>query len=81
MQRIFFGAPITLFRKALEKEFKDDRDCKPQWRRFTLRNSWGSIPIVYMPGGFSPLEQGRLMAERLAALGHKVLLWDRPNTG
>jgi pimeloyl-ACP methyl ester carboxylesterase len=39
------------------------------------------IPIVYMPGGFSPLEQGRLMAERLTALGHKVLLWDRPNTG
>jgi pimeloyl-ACP methyl ester carboxylesterase len=39
------------------------------------------IPIVYTPGGFYPLEQGRLMAERLTALGHKVLLWDRPNTG
>ena len=39
------------------------------------------IPIVYMPGGFYPLEQGRLMAERLTALGYKVLLWDRPNTG
>ena len=39
------------------------------------------IPIVYMTGGFYPLEQGRLMAERLTALGYKVLLWDRPNTG
>jgi len=39
------------------------------------------IPIVYTPGGFYPLEQGRLMAERLKALGYKVLLWDRPNTG
>lgn len=39
------------------------------------------IPIVYMPGGFYPLEQGRLMAQRLTALGYKVLLWDRPNTG
>lgn len=39
------------------------------------------IPIVYMPGGFYPLEQGRLMAGRLATLGYKVLLWDRPNTG
>jgi|GEM_PF-3052806 len=39
------------------------------------------IPIVYTPGGFYPLEKGRLMAERLKALGYKVLLWDRPNTG
>ena len=39
------------------------------------------IPIVYTPGGFYPLEQGRLMAERLKALGYQVLLWDRPNTG
>lgn len=39
------------------------------------------IPIVYMPGGFYPLEQGRVMADRLKALGYKVLLWDRSNTG
>jgi pimeloyl-ACP methyl ester carboxylesterase len=39
------------------------------------------IPIVYTPGGFYPLEQGRVMAERLKDLGYKVLLWDRPNTG
>jgi hypothetical protein len=39
------------------------------------------IPIVYTPGGFYPLEKGRLMAERLKALGYEVLLWDRPNTG
>jgi pimeloyl-ACP methyl ester carboxylesterase len=39
------------------------------------------IPIVYTPGGFYPLEKGRLMAERLKALGYQVLLWDRPNTG
>ena len=39
------------------------------------------IPIVYTPGGFYPLEKGRLIAERLKPLGYKVLLWDRPNTG
>lgn len=39
------------------------------------------IPIVYTPGGFFPLEQGRAVAERLKALGYKVLLWDRPNSG
>lgn len=39
------------------------------------------IPIVYTPGGFWPLERGRAVAERLKALGYKVLLWDRPNTG
>lgn len=39
------------------------------------------IPIVYTPGGFYPLKQGRVVAERLKALGYKVLLWDRPNTG
>ncbi len=39
------------------------------------------IPIVYTPGGFYPLEKGRLFAERLNPLGYKVLLWDRPNTG
>ncbi|HEU0294571.1 MAG TPA: alpha/beta hydrolase [Anaerolineales bacterium] len=39
------------------------------------------IPIVYTPGGFYPLEQGRVVAERLSSLGYKVLLWDRPNTG
>ena len=39
------------------------------------------IPIVYTPGGFYPLEKGRLFAERLKTLGYKVLLWDRPNTG
>jgi pimeloyl-ACP methyl ester carboxylesterase len=39
------------------------------------------IPIVYTPGGFYPLEKGRLLAERLKPLGYKVLLWDRPNTG
>lgn len=39
------------------------------------------IPIVYTPGGFYPLEKGRLIAERLKALGYKVLLWDRPSTG
>ncbi len=39
------------------------------------------IPIVYTPGGFWTLERGRAMAERLAPLGYRVLLWDRPNTG
>ena len=39
------------------------------------------IPIVYTPGGFYPLEKGRVLAERLKILGYKVLLWDRPNTG
>lgn len=39
------------------------------------------IPIVYTPGGFYPLEKGRVLAERLKFLGYKVLLWDRPNTG
>jgi pimeloyl-ACP methyl ester carboxylesterase len=39
------------------------------------------IPIVYTPGGFYPLEKGRLIAERLKPLGYRVLLWDRPNTG
>jgi pimeloyl-ACP methyl ester carboxylesterase len=39
------------------------------------------IPIVYTPGGFWPLERGRVVADRLKALGYKVLLWDRPNTG
>jgi pimeloyl-ACP methyl ester carboxylesterase len=39
------------------------------------------IPIVYTPGGFYPLEKGRLIAERLKPLGYKVLLWDRPSTG
>jgi len=39
------------------------------------------IPIVYTPGGFYPLEKGRVLAERLKKLGYKVLLWDRPNTG
>jgi pimeloyl-ACP methyl ester carboxylesterase len=39
------------------------------------------IPIVYTPGGFYPLEKGRVFAERLKKLGYKVLLWDRPNTG
>ena len=39
------------------------------------------IPIVYTPGGFWPLEQGRAVAERLKSLGYKVLLWDRPNSG
>jgi pimeloyl-ACP methyl ester carboxylesterase len=39
------------------------------------------IPIVYTPGGFYPLEKGGLIAERLKALGYKVLLWDRPSTG
>jgi len=39
------------------------------------------IPLVYTPGGFYPLEKGRLFAERLKTLGYKVLLWDRPNTG
>jgi len=47
--------------------------------RFELHGE--GIPMVYMPGGFYPLEQGRLMAERLTALGYQVLLWDRPNTG
>jgi pimeloyl-ACP methyl ester carboxylesterase len=39
------------------------------------------IPIVYTPGGFYPLEKGRLMADRLKTLGYRVLIWDRPNTG
>jgi len=39
------------------------------------------IPLVYTPGGFYPLEKGRLFAERMHPLGYKVLLWDRPNTG
>ena len=39
------------------------------------------IPMVYTPGGFYPLEKGRVLAERLKTLGYKVLLWDRPNTG
>jgi 2-hydroxy-6-oxonona-2,4-dienedioate hydrolase len=39
------------------------------------------LPIVYTPGGFFPLEQGRAVAESLKALGYKVLLWDRPNSG
>jgi len=39
------------------------------------------IPIVYTPGGFYLLEKGRVLAKRLKALGYKVLLWDRPNTG
>ncbi len=39
------------------------------------------FPIVYTPGGFYPLEKGRLFAERLKPLGYRVLLWDRPNTG
>ncbi len=39
------------------------------------------LPIVYTPGGFYPLEKGRLFAERLKPLGYRVLLWDRPNTG
>ena len=39
------------------------------------------IPIVYTPGGFFPLERGRATAESLKALGYKVLLWDRPNSG
>jgi len=38
--------------------------------RFELHGE--GIPIVYMTGGFYPLEQGRLMAERLTALGYKV---------
>jgi len=47
--------------------------------RFEIHGS--GIPIVYTPGGFWPLEQGRTVAERLKALGYNVLLWDRPNTG
>jgi len=38
-------------------------------------------PIVYTPGGFYPLEKGRVLAEKLKTFGYKVLLWDRPNTG
>jgi 2-hydroxy-6-oxonona-2,4-dienedioate hydrolase len=47
--------------------------------RFELHGE--GTPIVYTPGGFWPLEQGRAVAERLKPLGYKVLLWDRPNTG
>ena len=46
--------------------------------RFEIHGA--GIPIVYTPGGFWPLERGRAVAERLKALGYKVLLWDRPNT-
>jgi len=47
--------------------------------RFEIHGA--GIPIVYTPGGFFPLEQGRAVAESLKALGYKVLLWDRPNSG
>jgi pimeloyl-ACP methyl ester carboxylesterase len=39
------------------------------------------IPIVYTPGAFYRLEDAHPVAEALAALGYRVLLWDRPNTG
>jgi pimeloyl-ACP methyl ester carboxylesterase len=39
------------------------------------------IPVVYTPGAFYRLESARPVAEALEALGYRVLLWDRPNTG
>jgi pimeloyl-ACP methyl ester carboxylesterase len=39
------------------------------------------IPIVYTPGAFYRLEDAHPVAQALAALGYRVLLWDRPNTG
>ena len=39
------------------------------------------IPIVFTPGGFSSLDQARVLAQALAGIGYQVLLWDRPNTG
>ena len=47
--------------------------------RFEIHGA--GVPLVYTPGGFYPLEKGRVLAERLKTLGYKVLLWDRPNTG
>jgi 2-hydroxy-6-oxonona-2,4-dienedioate hydrolase len=47
--------------------------------RLELRGD--GIPVVYTPGAFYALERARPVAERLANLGFKVLLWDRPNTG
>ena len=47
--------------------------------RFEIHGA--GIPIVFTPGGFSSLDQARPLAQALAGIGYKVLLWDRPNTG
>jgi pimeloyl-ACP methyl ester carboxylesterase len=49
--------------------------------RFRFEIHGDGLPIVYTPGAFYRLESGRPFAERLSALGYRVLLWDRPNTG
>jgi pimeloyl-ACP methyl ester carboxylesterase len=81
MQGIFFGAPIMRFREALERNSRMAEIVNLNGLDIRFEIHGEGIPIVYMTGGFYPLEQGRLMAERLTALGYKVLLWDRPNTG
>jgi len=54
-------------------------DLKGYDIRFEIHGE--GIPIVYTPGGFYPLEHGQAVAKSLKALGYKVLLWDRPNSG
>jgi pimeloyl-ACP methyl ester carboxylesterase len=43
----------------------------------------GERPVAITPGGRSSMDTPgvRQLAERLAAAGHRVLIWDRPNTG
>jgi pimeloyl-ACP methyl ester carboxylesterase len=81
MQGIFFGAPIMLFREAWKRISRMTEIVNLNGFDIRFEIQGEGIPIVYTPGGFYPLEQGRLMAERLKVLGYKVLLWDRPNTG
>jgi 2-hydroxy-6-oxonona-2,4-dienedioate hydrolase len=38
-------------------------------------------PLVYTPGAFYSMESSRAVAQALAPMGYRVLLWDRPNTG
>jgi pimeloyl-ACP methyl ester carboxylesterase len=39
------------------------------------------VPVVITPGGLGPLDWARGLAESLASHQHRVILWDRPNTG